>query len=235
MPRPRRPFAFLSAILIVSFLATSASALSSVELVWSNNSSASSPSVIAVSASNIVTANIVLHGDAVGIAGVFVSIQFDPVELYAFNAHEHFTGNTGPGSGTSFGPVGPGVVIDNSAGWITNFDSAAGPPFVGCVNCTVTLGSVQFHAWGIWNGGVNDVDVNLAVLPNGVDAIVLPSGAQVDVPLGQLSVDDGCRAHCGSWDGPYPPGLISGVPEPGAVTLFALGALCVALIMRRGR
>jgi len=230
-----RIFGFLSAVAVVLLSATSARALSSVDLVWSNNSSASSPSVIAVNTSNVVTANIVLRGDAVGIVGVFVSIQFDPVELYAFSAHENFTAPTGPGPGTSFGPVGPGVVIDNSAGLITNFDSAAGAPFVGCVNCTVTLGSVQFHAWGIWNGGADDVDVNLAVLPNGFDGIVLPSGELVDVPLGQLTVDGGCRSHCGPWDGPYPPGPSSGIPEPGAVTLFALGAMGAAVSMRRGR
>ena len=168
--------ALIMALVGLTLAAGSATAASSISLVWGHNLTATadaSPSG-SVAASSQITAHIVLSADAVGVAGVFISVLFDTSELQAVAALEKVAKVS---MGNSFSPASPGFVIDNTAGEVTNLDWTVGLA-TGCISCTVTLGTVTFHVVsGV--GGPGDIDAIAAVSNPGVDAIIAVGGADV--------------------------------------------------------
>jgi len=176
----KRASAFVVAVVGLTLAAGSASALSSVNIVWgtpggpgnAGNGTVDGDS-ISPTASNTVTAMIVLAGDSVGIGGVFVTILFDSAELDFVSALEHGGKAAKAGMGNQFAPVVGGV--DGSvAGTISGFDSSAGLA-TGCISCTITLGSVVFHVTAPADSdGPNDV--RLTVASGGIDGILSAYG-----------------------------------------------------------
>lgn len=168
MVRVKRTLRALAAALAVTFAAGSAaSALSSVDIVWKSNGTAT----ITPSASDTITALIILTGDSPeGVGGVFVSILFDTAELDVVLVTEHVGPAAKVSMGNQFAPLAAGVTIDEAGGVILGFDSSSGLA-TGCISCTITLGSVVFHVTAPADfDGPNDV--RLAVLSNGIDGIV---------------------------------------------------------------
>ena len=169
----KRVTAFVVAVVGLTLAAGSASALSSINIIWKSTGTDTIPATPAVSTT--VTAAIVLQGDATeGIGGVFVTILFDTAELDVASVLEHSGKASKVGMGNQFAPLNAGTTIDESGGQILGFDSAAGLS-TGCLSCTITLGSVVFNVTApADNDGPNDV--RLAVLGNGIDAIVSAVG-----------------------------------------------------------
>ena len=171
MTKLKRTAAFVVAVVGLTLAAGSASALSSVNIIWKS----SGTDTVSPTAGDVETALIVLQGDATeGIGGVFVTILFDTAELDVASVLEHSGKASKVGMGNQFAPLNAGVTIDESGGQILGFDSAAGLS-TGCLSCTITLGSVVFNVTApADNDGPNDV--RLAVLGNGIDAIVSAVG-----------------------------------------------------------
>jgi len=171
MTKLKRTAAFVVAVVGLTLAAGSASALSSVNIIWKS----SGTDTVSPTAGDVETALIVLQGDATeGIGGVFVTILFDTAELDVASVLEHSGKASKVGMGNQFAPLNAGVTIDESGGQILGFDSAAGLA-TGCLSCTITLGSVVFNVTApADNDGPNDV--RLAVLGNGIDAIVSAVG-----------------------------------------------------------
>jgi len=171
MTKLKRTAAFVVAVVGLTLAAGSASALSSVNIIWKS----SGTDTVSPTAGDVETALIVLQGDATeGIGGVFVTILFDTAELDVASVLEHSGKASKVGMGNQFAPLNAGTTIDESGGQILGFDSAAGLS-TGCLSCTITLGSVVFNVTApADNDGPNDV--RLAVLGNGIDAIVSAVG-----------------------------------------------------------
>jgi hypothetical protein len=185
MTKMKRTLAFVVAVVGLTFAAGSASALSSVNVLWKSNGL----DTITPTAGQTVTAIIVLEGDSVGIGGVFVTILFDTTELDVISVSE----NQGPaakvGMGNQFAPLSAGVTIDEAGGQILGFDSAAGLS-TGCINCTITIGSVVFNAVAPVGLAGTESDVSLAVLPNGIDGIVSAFGGSLGGALTTAAFGD---------------------------------------------
>ena len=171
MTKLKRTAAFVVAVVGLTLAAGSASALSSVNIIWKQ----SGTDTVSPAVSDVVTAAIVLQGDASeGIGGVFVTILFDTAELDVASVLEHSGKASKVGMGNQFAPLNAGTTVDEAGGQILGFDSAAGLA-TGCISCTITLGSVVFNVTApADNDGPNDV--RLAVLGNGIDAIVSAVG-----------------------------------------------------------
>ena len=209
MTRMLRTFA---AIALVSALlgAGGASAVSSVDIIWKDTGTPGySPSF--VPASTTVTASVVLTADSVGVAGVFVTILFDTVELDFISGLETVAK---VGMGNSFAPIIAGMTVDESAGKIFGFDSAT--LATGCISCTITLGTIKFHAVSV-GGSPFEADVVATIEDNGIDGVFNDIGGDiVSVP-----------ASFGSaW---------IGTPEPGTALLVGLGLGAIAWSSRRQR
>ena len=207
-----------------AILASSSYAASSISLVWSHTGTPDAnicgescgpgpgihpPATIAVSST--ITANVVLQGDAVGVHGVFVSFLYDVTELVLLSVTEHPDVFVSPGN--SFGVVSPGVMVDTTNGVIEHFDSYAGTD-TGCLQCTVTLGTIRFHVIG--GEHYEPWDVIPAILDNSFDVIVAPGGANIS----STTVFNGAQV------GALP------LPEPTTGLLVALG---LAGLVRAGR
>jgi len=167
----RKQVIALGLVAMAVLIASSASALSSINLVWKK----SGTDTISPAPSATATVLIVLQGDSPeGVSGVFVSILFDTAELDFVSALEHSGPAARDSLGNQFEPIGAGVSVDESAGTILRFDSTSGLA-PGCIACTVTLGSVVFHVTASTdNDGPNDV--RIAIFQPAVDAIVSAVG-----------------------------------------------------------
>ena len=166
----KRTLGIAVGVLFLALSAGSASALSSVNLIWK---SSGTDTLSSAEFSGILF--IVLQGDSPeGIGGVFVTILFDTAELDFGHVHERSGASAKVGMGNQFAPLSAGVTVDEVTGTILGFDSAS--IATGCIGCTITLGSVLFWVTAppADNDGPNDV--RLAVLPNGIDAIVSAAG-----------------------------------------------------------
>ena len=169
---------------------------------------------------------IVLQGDSVGVGGVFVTISYDTVGLDAISAIEHSGKAVRIGMGNQFSPLPAGTTISEATGEIFNFGSAT--IATGCIHCTVTLGSVIFHVagfpatqFGPHSPFPNPTpDIELTILPNGIDDIVSASGG----PLPGTVVT-------ATFGGLY----VGSIPEPGTATLVSLGVVSLAWSARRRR
>ena len=210
----KRIAAFVVAVVGLTLAAGSASALSSVNIIWKS----SGTDTISPATSATVTALIVLSGDSPeGIGGVFVTILFDTGELDFISALEHTGKAAKVGMGNQFAPLNAGVAANEGTGTILGFDSAT--TATGCVGCTITLGSVVFHvAAPIDADGPNDV--RLAVLPNGVDDIVSAAGGSSGGALTTASFGNAEIAG-------------AAVPEPTTALLVVGGLLGLGYAGRR--
>ena len=171
MMKMKRTIALVGAVVGLTLAAGSATAASSVSLVWK---STGTPTVASPAATTAVTAQIVLTGDAVGVAGVFITVLFDTAELQAVTALEQVAKVS---MGNSFSPANPGFAIDNVGGEVSGLDWTVGLA-TGCISCTVTLGTVVFHVVGAVNDA-SDIDAIASVEPGGIDAIIAVGGADV--------------------------------------------------------
>jgi hypothetical protein len=165
-----------SAILLMG---TAASALPTINMIWR------APGVGAnigtatggIGPSSTIFADIVLVADGVNtVTGVFISIAFDPTELFALGAQE-LNPVSLPGMGNQFSPISTGVFITETspgvqAGTITNFDQQT--TATGITTGTRTLGSVKFHVIAATGTGEDDVIANLSNV--GTDTISTPTG-----------------------------------------------------------
>jgi len=213
MTKMKRTLAFVVAVVGLTFAAGSASAPSSVNVIWKSTGTNS----IAPLAGQQITAVIVLQGDSVGIGGVFVTVLFDTVELDVVSALEH--SGVKVSKGNSFSPLAAGTTIDEAGGQVLGFDSAAGLS-TGCISCTITLGSVVFNAVAPANIPGNEIDVQLAVLPNGIDGIVSAFGGSLGGAL--------TSANLGGAEVTGAP-----VPEPTTALLVVGGLLGLGYAGRR--
>jgi len=216
MLRTTRGLALALLFLAGTLGASPAAALSSVDLVWKHTSDTH----IDPSSSTTVTALIVLQGDSVGVGGVFVTISYDTVGLDAISAIEHSGKAARVGMGNQFSPTPLGVTISEATGEIFDFGSAT--IATGCIHCTVTLGSVIFHvaSYSNTNFPFAPPDVELTILPNGIDGIVSASGGLLPGTV-----------VTATFGGLY----IGGIPEPGTATLVSLGVVSLAWSARRRR
>lgn len=185
MTKMKRTFAFVTALVGLTLAAGSASALSSISLIWAQTGTATIDTAT-YGPSSTVTAQIILQGDSTGVAGVFVSILFDPTELQADLSQIVYEQTAKVSKGNTFAPISAGVTVDNVNGVILGFDSTVGLA-TGCISCTVQLGTVVFHV--VAGNGDGDIDAQTAVLPNGIDAIVPVGGGTTTAQHNAAYVD----------------------------------------------
>lgn len=184
MTKMKRTFAFVTALVGLTLAAGSASALSSISLIWFQTGTATIDTAT-FAPSSTVTAQIILQGDSTGVAGVFVSILFDPTELQADLSQVVYEQPGKVSKGNVFLPISAGVTVDNVNGQILGFDSTVGLA-TGCISCTVQLGTVVFH---VVSGATDGIDAVTAVLDNGIDAIVPAGGGTTTAQHNGASVD----------------------------------------------
>ena len=143
--------------------ASSASALSAIDMIWRNNGSATISTPTA-SASATITADVVITSDTVGVIGVFVSFVYDTTELTFLSGGE--TASVKISMGNSFTPLAQGV-FENTAGFITNFDQATlSTGMVGGEGAR-TLGSLIFHVVNPVGDGEDDLIAAIDALERG--------------------------------------------------------------------
>ena len=208
----KRTLGIAVGVLFLALSAGSASALSSVNLIWK---SSGTDTLSSAEFSGILF--IVLQGDSPeGIGGVFAAILFDTAELDFVSASEHSGKASKVGMGNQFAPLSAGVSANEGTGTILGFDS--GTTATGCIGCTITLGSVIFHvAAPADSDGPNDV--RLSVQPNGIDDIVSAAGGSSGGAL--------TNASFGNAE------IAGGVPEPTTALLVVGGLLGLGYAGRR--
>jgi len=182
--------------------ASAAQAIPSIAIKWRSSGTAT---LVSPAATSTQVADIVLTTVTQVVNGVFISIEFDNVELTAIAAREVSSVNL-PGMGNVFRPISPGTTIDNASGLVTLFDT--GTSSTGLAGGHVrTLGSVTFQIVAAWNSSA-DIDV-IASLQNSLfdDVVGLTEaiganfvGAAVSGPLdsdmdGVADSVDNCPFH----------------------------------------
>ena len=206
--------ALVVAVMLNVLLATSTQAIPTIDKIWRSTGSAT---VVSPSASSVQVADIVLRTVSQTVNGVFISIEFDNVELQATGAKE-LAAVSLPGMGNEFSPITVGTTIDNVLGLVTLFDEATLATGLAGGNVR-TLGSVTFHVVGAANDAT-DIDVIASVQNTGIDAITSPP----DVVIGANFVG-------ASVTGPTPPP----VPEPTTALLLIAGVAGLSYVGRRSR
>ena len=203
---------------VVLFLAPAAAqAVPAISLIWraTGNSAVAAPTA---SASSTILADLVLTGDSINVSGVFVTIEFDATELQAIDMRELTTAEVAPGNEFSTLLQGPntfsGPAIDNTNGFVYGFDS--GSLTGGCVNCTITLGSVQFHVVRA-SGDASDIDIVASLVNAGLDEINGTLGPRC------TTADPSTCDFVGA----------SVVPEPAMVVLVLTGLAGIGYASRR--
>jgi len=210
MTMTKRTIAATVAAAGLVLFAGSAQALSSVEMIWRNNGSATigTPSI---NGSSTITADIVITSDTVGVIGVFVSFVYDASELTFLTGGENASVKISMGN--SFTPLAAGV-FENTAGFITNFDQATlSTGMVGGEGAR-TLGSLIFHVSNP-TGDNSDIDIIAGILNPGIDSIETTSGSSTANFFGA------------SVTGPPP------VPEPTTALLLIAGLAGLGYAGRR--
>ena len=198
----------LTLIALLGF-ADAAAATSSIDLLWRRTDT---PTLVAPSGDGPIVVDIVLHGDDAGVLGAFFSIQYDTAELEFAGGREHFVASIG--SNNHLFPFVVGYDVDPSEGLIRGFDIAGAPGGGGCINCSVTIGTVAFRILKP-DFDPDDIDAVGLLLPEGLDAIVpTAGGTTTDIVFNGLKVT-------------------RPVPEPGSALLLGLGAAVIARSVRR--
>ena len=178
----RRSLGLAAVLLAGTVIASSAQALSSIDVVWGpvGITEISSPAV-----SSTVTAYVTMTPDSAGLLGVFVSIEFDAAELQATGGKEHLSVKISMGS--VFSPLSEGfTLVDNVNGLIEGFESVTlGVPAP--AGDTFTLGTVVFHVLG-FAGDDTDIDVVASLQNIGTDKIVLGDVTNGTATFGGASV-----------------------------------------------
>jgi len=167
MNKMKRTVAFIAVVVGMTLAGGAAQAASSISMIWS---STNTDTITGTAPSNTITAIIVLAGDAVdGVSGVELTFTYNTVELDFVGMYE----NAGPAAkvamNNQFAPLSTSNTVNNeAAGTIGGFDSAT--LGAGCLGCTITLGSIQFHVTGaaetsapndlVATGAVNDANNN---------------------------------------------------------------------------
>ena len=219
-------------------LAPSARAASSLDLVWRATGTPTIGSAGATPPPS-ASADVVLPADSSGVRAVGVTFVFDFVQPDPINSPQTFVADGNELDArqplgrelvvkldptTTFGPLTPGYTFDpamdestgSSPGFIADFDSLATSGSLGCLSCTVTLGTVLFSTTANTSSDGRP-DVIAAVRNNGVDEIRDSAGVDISagVQFGGANV----------------------VPEPVAASLggAALGALGLAAARRGSR
>lgn len=153
--------------------ASTAQAIPSIAIQWR---STGTPTIASPAAGSTQVADIVITTVTETIAGIFVSIEFDNVELTAVSVKELGSVNL-PGMGNEFRPVLIGTTIDNASGLITDFDMAT--LATGLVGGEVrTLGSVTFHVVAATHLS-SDIDVIASLQQAGTDDVLNSSWVSV--------------------------------------------------------
>jgi hypothetical protein len=205
------------------FLATSAAqAVPVLSVVWGQTNSATID-ISTQPVSNIVTANLVLDSDSIGVTAIFLSITYDPTEL-AFVAGGELASVALPGMGNSFSPITPGV-FDDGLGLISKFDTvaSAGQPGLLGVDGPRTLGSIQFHVIS-GSGLTGENDVLIGLLDPTFDVIGIQGTARC-APTGVGPGPGGCSYVGADITGP--------VPEPTTAILLNAGIAGLGYAGRR--
>jgi len=195
-------------------VATTASALPSVDIVWRGTGGSSTIGTPGTTTSATVYAEIVLRGDSGGpaIQGVFISIDYDTTELARVGANparEEPAVNL-PSMGNEYTPLGIGT-NEVVTGTITNFDQQTLSTGL-TTDGSFTLGSIKFHVVAP-SGDNTDIDVQANINNTGTDEISGPGNAI----FGGASLT-----------GPAPP-----VPEPTTALLLLTGIAGLAHAGRR--
>ncbi len=211
MTKMKRTVALVAAVAGLGLVAGGAQAIASVDVIWKGTTSSTA---VSPAATSVITASFILRGDATGVFGIGFTIQYDTVELDAIGIKENAGSAAKVGKGNQFAPLVAGGTIDDLTGTVLGFDSAAGIGAPGCVNCTITLGSVQFHVANAANGPT-DRDVIVGFFNAGVDGAINAAGGAVPVQFGDAAVT-----------GPT-------VPEPTTALLVVGGLLGLGYAGRR--
>lgn len=226
---------FLLALGTGLLLASPAAAITSLGLIWT--STGTSTITVYGSSTSTIEANLVVTlgaGDTLG--GLGVSFLFDEDgenELDIVGMSEAF--GVAAGMGVSFSPITlgpngaliPGGVLDSqngTPGLVEGFDSFANP--IGTFASgplTLTLGTIRFQTSGLRAKNTGGLDVRVAVLINGLDAVI--DGAGTANCIGQMSRND-CPVTFG--------GATVNAPEPTTGLLLAFG-LGLGLYYQRRR
>ena len=161
------------------FIASSASAINSIDITWRGLGSevcAASPTQCAdlglggltVAPSSTLIADLVLTADAAGVIGVGVTVLYDATEV-GYVSGQEFTSVNLPGMGNIMTPLSLGVIDGGDR--LNGFDQA--PLATGLISGTATLGSFKFHI----SSGVGDgADIIAAVVPGTADDIIAGGG-----------------------------------------------------------
>lgn len=146
--------------------ASAAQAIPSIAIKWRSTGTAT---IASPAATSTQIADIVITTVTQTVNGIFISIEFDNVELTAIAANEIARVNL-PGMGNEFTPVTIGTTIDNASGLVTLFDQHS--LTTGLAGGHVrTLGSVTFHIVAAI-GTSFDIDVIASLQNSFVDDVV---------------------------------------------------------------
>ena len=217
----------IAAVLTAALVPMSASATSSLSMVW--ESAGNTPTLVATQ-SSVERANILAVGDTAGIGGIFVSFNFDNELTIAPVASIPGCGGcmtpggreqaeSLPGMGNDFTSNLPGynrnqvaATGTDNTGVLGSYDVTASD--TGLISATRTLGSVWFMVEGA-NIADDGPDLDVVILNDAFDAVLAASGANISstVLLNSASV----------------------VPEPTSVGLglVALGSLGMLVARKR--
>lgn len=145
--------------------ASAAQAIPSIAIKWRSTGTAT---IASPAATSTQIADIVITTVTQTVNGIFISIEFDNVELTAIAANEIARVNL-PGMGNEFTPVTIGTTIDNASGLVTLFDQHS--LTTGLAGGHVrTLGSVTFHIVAAI-GTSFDIDVIASLQNSFVDGV----------------------------------------------------------------
>ena len=206
----------LISIVLTLLAAAPAAAVSSVDLQWRGNGGASQSYNLGTEIVDIV---LTVDAAANTVNGVFWTVQYDATELSVVGAFEGnpsdnqigpglaLTSNTVnlPGMGNQFTPVAAATGT-GTVGLVQGFDVSTLTTGLEAGNSR-TIGSVKFLITNVISDP--DVDIQVVIQQNGIDAISDTSGARC---VGALSRND-----C-----PYTFNALF-VPEPTTATMVVLG------------